>query len=68
MICEEIVSKDCVSYCITEYEWTWFSKAAIYQYFTKKGILKNFAKFTLKHLKPVTPERFKRDSSAGDFL
>ena len=68
MICEEIVSKDCVSYCTTESKWTWFSKATIYKCFTKKGVLKNFAKFTWKHLKPVTPERLKRDSNAGDFL
>ena len=42
-----------------------FSKSSHSQIFYKKGVLKNFAKFTWKHPRPVT--LLKRDSSTGAF-
>ena len=31
----DLFSTNCVSYCTTEYEWTWFSKAAVRRCFAK---------------------------------
>ena len=44
---------DCVSYCTTESKWTGFFKSNRSQIFYKIGVIKNFSKLTLNHLRPV---------------
>ena len=59
MICEKFISTDFVRYYTTESKWTWSCSKMFY----KIDVLKNFAEFTWKHLRPTT--LLKRDSTAG---